>query len=200
MRLLQLEWVLLNNAASKAWPALPLPPHFPDPLSALHKAPHHQKALEREKPSFFTTWAPCSSTREKAGSRVSSVYSKERDSAVWFKLSQSSSCLFQHELKPLDKRDSLLWSSLLHLTTEIKAACPQPGKWQQTGSATSKLATWKLHHLRRLSSPGTEEHHPSLHSWVSHQKIRVLLLYANTFFSYLYFFYSVLVQLVTSLP
>lgn len=53
MRLLQLEWVLLNNAASKAWPALPLPPHFPDPLSALHKAPHHQKALEREKPKKF---------------------------------------------------------------------------------------------------------------------------------------------------
>lgn len=43
--------------------------------------------------------------------------------------------------------NSLLSSSLPHLTAEIKTACPQPGKWQQAGSAVSKLATWKLHHL-----------------------------------------------------
>lgn len=57
------EWVLLNNAGGKAWPALPLPPHFPDLVPALHKAPHGQKALGKEKPSFFTTWAPHTSTR-----------------------------------------------------------------------------------------------------------------------------------------
>lgn len=45
--------MLLNNAASKAWPALPLPPHFPDPVSALHKALYSQKTWKRKKTKFF---------------------------------------------------------------------------------------------------------------------------------------------------
>lgn len=48
------EWVLLNNAASKAWPALPLPPHFPDPVSALHKALHSQKTWKKAKTHVFS--------------------------------------------------------------------------------------------------------------------------------------------------